>query len=172
MSLSISPWQCSRWGLLAPSEVMISLPPLLQVCDRWHLFLLHSWIYLKGSAISWDGDFKHQTEGEKFSAVIDLLLNCSCFVYIGAWLPFTSYNDPALGMTPWRLVVLLLCILILRRIPFLLLLYKLVPEVEDWRQALFAGHFGTYFHLICVLWDTDVSNRACEYTHCWLSLSL
>lgn len=98
--------------------------------------------FAAGTAISWDGHFNDQTENEVFSSVIDLLLNCGCFVYIGAWLPFDQFNSPELGITPWRLVVLLIAILALRRIPPLLLLYKSVPEIANWREALFSGHFG------------------------------
>ncbi|KZT72170.1 hypothetical protein DAEQUDRAFT_723348 [Daedalea quercina L-15889] len=98
--------------------------------------------FAAGTAISWDGHFNVQTENEVFSSVIDLLLNCACFVYIGAWLPFDQYNRPDLGITPWRLVVLFICILIVRRIPSLLLLYRWVPEISNWREALFSGHFG------------------------------
>lgn len=36
----------------------------------------------------------------------------------------------------------MLAILALRRIPSLLILYKLMPEVSNWREALFCGHFG------------------------------
>ncbi|KAI9572176.1 Cation/H+ exchanger [Boletus coccyginus] len=96
----------------------------------------------KGSAISWDGHFNSQTEDDSFSSVIDYIFNCGCFIYIGAWLPFESYNLPELGLTPWRLVVLMLAILVLRRIPPLLLLYTWVPEITSWKEALFAGHFG------------------------------
>ncbi|KAJ7082043.1 Sodium/hydrogen exchanger family-domain-containing protein [Mycena belliarum] len=95
-----------------------------------------------GNAISWDEHFNNVTEDEVFSSVIDLLLNCACFVYIGAWMPFDAFNTPALGITPWRLVVLFLAILALRRIPSVLLLYRWVPEIRTWREALFTGHFG------------------------------
>jgi hypothetical protein len=95
-----------------------------------------------GCAVAWDGHFKAQTEGDLFSAVIDLLLNCAAFIYIGAWLPFASYNMPELGIVPYRLILLFLCILVLRRIPALLLLYPWVPEIRDWKEALFSGHFG------------------------------
>lgn len=98
---------------------------------------------LLGSAISWDGDFNVHTEGEVFASVIDLVLNCGCFVYIGAWLPFDSFNIPALGITPWRLAVLTTGIMTLRRIPAILLLYRWIPEITSWREALFSGHFGT-----------------------------
>ncbi|KAF7375255.1 Na-H-Exchanger domain-containing protein [Mycena sanguinolenta] len=95
-----------------------------------------------GNAISWDQHFNEVTEKEVFSSVIDLVLNCGCFVYIGAWMPFDSFNDPALGITLWRLVVLFIAILALRRIPSVVLLYRWVPEITTWREALFTGHFG------------------------------
>ncbi|KAI0744989.1 Sodium/hydrogen exchanger family-domain-containing protein [Earliella scabrosa] len=82
------------------------------------------------------------TEGEVFASVIDLVLNCGTFVYIGAWIPFNMFNAPELGITPWRLVILFIAVLLLRRIPPLLMLYKFVPEIATWREALFAGHFG------------------------------
>jgi NhaP-type Na+/H+ or K+/H+ antiporter len=95
-----------------------------------------------GSAISWDGDFNVHTEEQVFSPVIDLTLNCACFVYIGAWLPFKSFDNPALGITPWRLIILFLAVLLLRRIPALLMLYRWVAEIQTRKEALFCGHFG------------------------------
>ena len=89
-----------------------------------------------------------QIENEVFSSVIDLVLNCGGFIYIGAWLPFTAFNTPELGITPWRLIVLFIAILALRRIPALLLLFPWVPEIDGWREALFSGHFGE-----CILPD-------------------
>lgn len=100
--------------------------------------------FAAGSAISWDGHFNVQIENEVFSSVIDLVLNCGCFVYIGAWLPFTAFNSPELGITPWRLILLFIAVMFLRRIPALLVLYHWVPEISDWREALFSGHFGTW----------------------------
>jgi NhaP-type Na+/H+ or K+/H+ antiporter len=99
-------------------------------------------VFDTGCAISWDGDFNAQTEEQVFSPVIDLALNCACFVYIGAWLPFESFNSSALGVTPWRLGILLLGILLLRRIPALLILYRWVPEIQTLKEAVFCGHFG------------------------------
>ncbi|KAF8906575.1 Sodium/hydrogen exchanger family-domain-containing protein [Gymnopilus junonius] len=98
--------------------------------------------FAAGSAISWDGDFNVHTEGEVFASVIDLVLNCACFVYIGAWLPFNSFTIPDLGVVPWRLAILACGILFLRRIPAILALYRWIPEITSWREALFSGHFG------------------------------
>lgn len=99
---------------------------------------------LTGSAVSWDGNFNEHTEGEVFASVIDLLLNCACFIYIGAWLPFHTFTIPDLGINPWRLIVLTCGILFLRRIPAILVLYRWIPEIASWREALFSGHFGAY----------------------------
>lgn len=70
------------------------------------------------------------------------MLNCACFIYIGAWLDFQAFNSPDLGITPWRLVILFLWIAVFRRIPAVLMLYKWVPEIKTWQEALFTGHFG------------------------------
>ena len=102
--------------------------------------MYHIW---SGSAVSWDGEFTENTEGEVFASAMDLLLNCACFVYIGAWIPFDAFTFPELGIEPWRLAVLACGIVFLRRIPAILVLYKWIPEIASWRQALFSGHFGT-----------------------------
>jgi len=98
--------------------------------------------FAAGTAVSWDGDFNDHTEDEVFTSVIDLLLNCACFVYIGAWLPFKSFTIPDLNIDPWRLAMLTGGILFLRRIPAILALYRWIPEIASWSEALFSGHFG------------------------------
>ncbi|KAJ6534134.1 hypothetical protein B0H19DRAFT_904494, partial [Mycena capillaripes] len=74
---------------------------------------------------------------------IDLVLICGCFVSIGAcvWMPFTAFNNPELGITPWCLPILFVAILALRHISPVLLLYRWVSEILTWREALFTGHF-------------------------------
>lgn len=98
--------------------------------------------FAAGTAVSWDGDFNVQVEGEAFASVIDLVLNCGCFVYIGAWLRFGAFDNPLLGVTSGRLMVLFIVVLVLRRVPSLLVLYRWIPEIKSWREALFVGHFG------------------------------
>jgi NhaP-type Na+/H+ or K+/H+ antiporter len=53
---------------------------------------------------------------------------------------------PDLGIVPYRLILLFLSVLFLRRIPPLLLLYRWVPEISNWKEALFSGHFGESLH--------------------------
>ncbi|KAJ8703235.1 hypothetical protein PTI98_001874 [Pleurotus ostreatus] len=98
--------------------------------------------FAAGSAMSWDGHFHKQVKDDVFSSVFDFVLNCACFIYIGAWIPFHAFNSAHLFVSPWQLVVLVIVILCLRRIPFVLLLHFWVPEIETWQEALFCGHFG------------------------------
>jgi NhaP-type Na+/H+ or K+/H+ antiporter len=95
-----------------------------------------------GAAFAWDGFFNRQTEEAVFSSVIDLLFNVACFVYIGAWTPFNDFDDPVLTITVWRLIVISILILLLRRLPIMVALYKWIPDVKTFREAIFSGHFG------------------------------
>ena len=95
-----------------------------------------------GAAFAWDGFFNRQTEEAVFSSVIDLLFNVACFVYIGAWTPFKDFDDPVLSITVWRLVVISILILLLRRLPIMIALYRWIPDVKTFREAVFSGHFG------------------------------
>ncbi|CAE6518345.1 unnamed protein product [Rhizoctonia solani] len=95
-----------------------------------------------GTAFAWDGWFNRQTEESMFSNVIDLLFNCACFIFIGAWIPFEDFDAPELSISPWRLIVLGLAVVALRRLPIMLALYKFIPDIRTLRECIFAGHFG------------------------------
>ncbi|KAJ8518433.1 hypothetical protein ONZ45_g4496 [Pleurotus djamor] len=95
-----------------------------------------------GTAFAWDGFFNRQTEESVFSSVIDLLFNIAAFVFVGAWMPFSSFQDAELTLTVWRLVVIAILILLLRRLPIMIAMYKWIPDVKTFREALFSGHFG------------------------------
>lgn len=71
-----------------------------------------------------------------------MLLNLACFVYIGASIPFANFHDPILGLSAWRLVVLAICILLFRRLPFVVALKPWIPALATHREAAFAGWFG------------------------------
>ncbi|TDL22257.1 hypothetical protein BD410DRAFT_749069 [Rickenella mellea] len=95
-----------------------------------------------GTAFAWDGFFNRQTEASVFSSVIDLLFNIAAFVFIGAWMPFSDFADPELTLTVWRLIVIALLVLLLRRLPIILVLFRWIPDVKTFREAVFSGHFG------------------------------
>jgi NhaP-type Na+/H+ or K+/H+ antiporter len=95
-----------------------------------------------GTAFAWDGFFNKQTEASVFSSVIDLLLNTAAFVYVGAWMPFDSFSDETLSLSVGRLICLAVLVLLLRRLPIILGLFKWIPDIKSLREALFSGHFG------------------------------
>lgn len=86
--------------------------------------------------------FSVLSEDSNFSNIIDLLINCTVFIYIGATMPFSDFNNTAITLHAWRLVLLGLGIIVLRRLPIMLLLYKWIPDIKTFREAVFAGHFG------------------------------
>ncbi len=98
--------------------------------------------FAAGVGFSNDGWFTHRTEESHVSNVIDLLLNLAYFVYFGSIIPWEQYNAPQFGLTPWRLVVIALLVIFFRRIPIMLALKPIIPDIKTWREALFAGHFG------------------------------
>ena len=95
-----------------------------------------------GTAFAWDGFFNRQTEEAVFSSVIDLLFNIAAFVFVGAWMPFNQFSEPELSLSVWRLIVIAILVLILRRLPAMIALYRWIPDVKTFREAIFSGHFG------------------------------
>ncbi|KAJ8101058.1 Sodium/hydrogen exchanger family-domain-containing protein [Lipomyces tetrasporus] len=98
--------------------------------------------FAAGAAFSWDGWFTHKTEESHVSNVIDLLLNLAYFVYFGAIVPWSLYDSPQLGISPWKLSILAILIILFRRIPIMLMIKPIIPDIRTWREALFCGHFG------------------------------
>ena len=95
-----------------------------------------------GAAFAWDGFFNKQTEESVFSSVIDLLFNIAAFVFVGAWMPFDSFSDGEISLSVWRLIVIGILVVLLRRLPVMVALYKWIPDVKTFREAVFSGHFG------------------------------
>lgn len=98
--------------------------------------------FAAGVGFSNDGWFTEKTEESHVSNVIDLLLNLAYFVYLGSIIPWEQYNAPQIGLTPWRLVVIAVFVIFFRRIPIMMALKPVIPDIKTWREALFAGHFG------------------------------
>ncbi|KAL2864435.1 Na+/H+ antiporter Nha1 [Aspergillus lucknowensis] len=98
--------------------------------------------FAAGVGFSNDGWFTEKTEESHVSNVIDLLLNLAYFVYLGAIVPWEDFNNVEIGLSAWRLVVIAILVIFFRRIPIMLLLKPIIPDVKTWREAFFAGHFG------------------------------
>lgn len=98
--------------------------------------------FAAGTAFGWNGMFAKKTEESHVSTVIDLLLNLAFFVYFGAIVPWPAFNMSHIGLNVWRLIILAIVVIFLRRIPAVLMLKPLTPDLKSWREALFCGHFG------------------------------
>ncbi|KAL8292334.1 hypothetical protein RQP46_001800 [Phenoliferia psychrophenolica] len=96
--------------------------------------------FVAGNSLTWKDFYRIESEDDTFQDVIDSLLNASIFIYLGSLLPWSEFGaDP---LTAWRLVVLALCILAVRRLPWIMLLYPVTPALHSPSEALFAGWFG------------------------------
>lgn len=98
--------------------------------------------FAAGVGFSNDGWFSEKTEESHVSNVIDLLLNLTYFVFLGTIIPWDQYNNVEIGLSAWRLVVMAIFVILFRRIPIMMILKPVIPDVKTWREALFAGHFG------------------------------
>ncbi|KAL2836930.1 Sodium/hydrogen exchanger family-domain-containing protein [Aspergillus pseudoustus] len=102
--------------------------------------------FCAGVALNWDGGFLAETEArhDEVNPCIDVLLNFGGFMYIGAIIPWSDFHQPDTSGITWpRLLLLGVLVLLFRRIPSTLALYKLMPKCcKNWREALFMGYFG------------------------------
>lgn len=97
--------------------------------------------FCAGTAFCWDGWFHEKTSRMKLPSIIDLLLNSTMFVYFGTIIPWDKYTGVG-TLNAWRLLACTVLILLLRRLPSILMLKKIIPEVRTWSEAVFVGHFG------------------------------
>ncbi|GAA6057769.1 hypothetical protein JCM3770_006835 [Rhodotorula araucariae] len=98
--------------------------------------------FVAGNSLTWHDFYrveKHEHD-DTFQDVIDSLLDTATFIYIGALIPWSEFSSPYL--TPWRLVLFAICILLFRRLPAVMALYRWIPALDGYKQALFAGWFG------------------------------
>ncbi|KAJ3526008.1 hypothetical protein NMY22_g10341 [Coprinellus aureogranulatus] len=154
-------------GVVLGAAIGIAFRYLMKFCERMDLIDRHSYVaqyvslamftigvctllgsddllaaFACGTAFAWDGFFNRQTEESVFSSVIDLLFNVAAFIYIGAWMPLNKFQDAELTLSVWRLLVIAILVLLFRRLPIMIACYKWIPDVKNFREAVFCGHFG------------------------------
>lgn len=97
-----------------------------------------------GVGFNYDGWFRREIAQTRLPHIIDLLLNSTMFVYFGASVPWAQFslNTSVVSLSPGLLAILLAGVLLLRRIPVVLLAKRFIPDLQTYREALFAGHFG------------------------------
>ncbi|KAF6824891.1 sodium/hydrogen exchanger family protein [Colletotrichum musicola] len=97
--------------------------------------------FIAGNAFTWDDWFRLETEDDSFQPTIDMLLNVTIFMWYGAVLPWDEFlhNDV---IPLYRLVLLGVLVLLLRRLPFVVAVHRVIPQIEEAKQAIFVGFFG------------------------------
>jgi NhaP-type Na+/H+ or K+/H+ antiporter len=98
--------------------------------------------FFAGVGLDNDDWYEERTKESFFASCVDIVLNLSYFVFIGSLVPWRSFNSEVLGVKAWRLVVGTICMFLFRRIPIVMLLGSLIPDIKTHREALFYGHFG------------------------------
>ncbi|KAH6667044.1 Na+/H+ antiporter 2 [Plectosphaerella plurivora] len=101
--------------------------------------------FAAGSALNWDGEYLAETlkRHDEVNSSIDVLLNFSGFMYLGTIMPWSEFQSDITGITYARLFGLGFLVLIFRRIPAIMITYKLMPScLRSWKEALFMGYFG------------------------------
>ncbi|KAG9258891.1 Cation/H+ exchanger [Emericellopsis atlantica] len=97
--------------------------------------------FIAGNALTWDDWFREETESDSLQPTVDMLLNVSVFLWYGAYMPWNRFVEDAttnLG----TLFFLAVCVLVLRRLPWILGMHWWIPQIADRRQAAFMGFFG------------------------------
>ncbi|KAF9880873.1 sodium hydrogen exchanger family protein [Colletotrichum karsti] len=93
--------------------------------------------FVAGNAMNWDGDYLAETEKrhDEVNSCVDVLLNFGGFMYIGTIMPWDQFNQPDVtGLTYPRLFALGFLVMAFRRIPAIMISYKLMPKVEHTRH--------------------------------------
>jgi sodium/hydrogen antiporter len=85
--------------------------------------------------------FRLQTEDDSLQPTIDMLLNISVFAWFGAVCPWVAFRVNEV-IPIYRLIFLGILMLLFRRIPVIMGLWKYIPQIDDYQQALFVGFFG------------------------------
>lgn len=101
--------------------------------------------FCAGVAMNWNGNYLNETlaRDDEINSSIDAILNIGGFMYIGTVLPWSDFSSEVTGITYGRLIVLGILLLLLRRIPAILAVYKAMPNtIKSWQEALFMGYFG------------------------------
>jgi len=97
--------------------------------------------FIAGNVFTWDDWFRLETMDDSFQPTIDMLLNVSVFIWLGAVCPWGLFaNSPVISL--YRLIPLGILVLLLRRLPIVFALHKQIHQIEQRRQALFVGFFG------------------------------
>ncbi|KAM0674103.1 Na+/H+ antiporter [Gurleya vavrai] len=90
--------------------------------------------FVCGMFFSWDQSFIHEIKDSHLIEVLDLLFTCVYFIYFGSIISYQKFK--------YIYVLISILILLFRRIPFFFLFKKVIPQLKNNKEVLFAGWFG------------------------------
>lgn len=90
--------------------------------------------FVCGMFFSWDQTFISEIRESHLIEVIDLIFTCVFFIYFGSIISYTMF-------TP-RYALIAILILLFRRVPFFFLFKRVIPQLKNRKEVLFAGWFG------------------------------
>ncbi|TQB73977.1 hypothetical protein MPDQ_005308 [Monascus purpureus] len=97
--------------------------------------------FIAGNVFTQDDWFRLETLDDSLQPTLDMLLNLAIFMWFGAVCPWSEFrhNDiiPIL-----RLIFLGILILLARRMPIVLVMWKQIHQIENFAHATFVGFFG------------------------------
>jgi NhaP-type Na+/H+ or K+/H+ antiporter len=97
--------------------------------------------FIAGNAFSWDNWFREKTVDDPLQHTIDMLLNMSMFIWLGAVCPWESFITGDLIPIP-RLFLLGAVIIFFRRLPVMMAIYPSIKQMNGPNDAMFVGYFG------------------------------
>lgn len=108
---------------------------------------------------------QERSREENVQEAIDRFFTLPVFILLGAVLPWSDWLD--LG---WRAFALAITVLLLRRLPFLLLLKGLIPALKNWQEAAFVGWFGPVG--VAAMFYAALGLRRTNLEEIWVIVSL
>ncbi|KAJ2659552.1 hypothetical protein IW148_004185 [Coemansia sp. RSA 1199] len=97
--------------------------------------------FVAGNSISWNDWFRIEIEDMGLQETLNAMMSVAFFIYFGAVIPWSEYTAANM-LHPWRIVVFVVLVMVLRRLPVMVVVYKFIPAVRTWYDVLFAGWFG------------------------------
>ncbi|KAK9390013.1 Cation/H+ exchanger [Lipomyces mesembrius] len=96
--------------------------------------------FVGGNVFTWYDWFRVETEHDSLQSSLDMMLNVAMFTWFGTVVPWAEFNTQEIPI--WRFIAMALAILAFRRLPAVLVMYKAIPRIETFREAIFTGFFG------------------------------
>uniref|UniRef100_A0A0B7JNH1 Cation/H+ exchanger transmembrane domain-containing protein n=1 Tax=Bionectria ochroleuca TaxID=29856 RepID=A0A0B7JNH1_BIOOC len=97
--------------------------------------------FIAGNTFTWDDWFRLETMDDSLQPTIDMILNVAIFFWYGAVIPWSAFHDN-LVIPTWKLVLLGILVLLLRRLPWVFAMHRMIPQIQEVKQAVFTGFFG------------------------------